>query len=141
MRSATTATRRRSRTTTSRNAPSPTLLGALAFFAQDHASSEMVYANADVTKREAAREILAFADHWKHATGDNPGLLVFDSKLTTYTVLEELSARGIDWLTLRQRVERENSTASPPCLLRRGRTCASTGPAATATPSCTRTSS
>ncbi|MFN2502808.1 MAG: hypothetical protein ABR540_00970, partial [Acidimicrobiales bacterium] len=31
----------------------------LAFFAQDHASTEMVYANADVTKREAAREIIA----------------------------------------------------------------------------------
>jgi transposase len=79
----------------------------LAFFAQDHASSEMVYANADVTKREAAREILAFADHWKRASGQDPGLLVFDSKLTTYAVLEELSARGIDWLTLRQRGKRE----------------------------------
>jgi len=78
----------------------------LAFFAQDHASTEMVYANADVTKREAAREILAFADHWKASTGAEPGLLVFDSKLTTYTVLDELSARGIEWLTLRQRGKR-----------------------------------
>ncbi|EQD38354.1 transposase, IS4, partial [mine drainage metagenome] len=33
--------------------------------------------------------------------------MVFDSKLTTYTVLDELSARGIDWLTLRQRGKRE----------------------------------
>ena len=79
----------------------------LAFFAQDHASTEMVYANADVTKREAAREVLSFADHWKATTGAEPGLLVFDSKLTTYAVLEELSARGIDWLTLRQRGKRE----------------------------------
>jgi len=79
----------------------------LALYAQDHASSEMVYANADITKREAAREILAFADYWKHASGEDPGLLVFDSKLTTYTVLDELSARGIDWLTLRQRGKRE----------------------------------
>lgn len=75
----------------------------LAFFAQDHASTEMVYANADVTKNEAAREILAFADHWKATTGADPGLLVFDSRLTTYQVLDELTARGIDWLTLRQR--------------------------------------
>lgn len=75
----------------------------LAFFAQDHASTEMVYANADVTKGEAAREILAFADHWKATSGSEPGLLVFDSRLTTYDVLDELSARGIDWLTLRQR--------------------------------------
>ena len=75
----------------------------LAFFAQDHASTEMVYANADVTKRAAATEILAFADHWKKTSGSDPGLLVFDSRLTTYAVLDELSARGIDWLTLRQR--------------------------------------
>ena len=75
----------------------------LAFFAQDHASTEMVYANADVTKGEAAREILAFAEAWKATSGADPGLLVFDSRLTTYAVLDELSARGIDWLTLRQR--------------------------------------
>src|SRR5467141_962236 len=60
----------------------------LAFFAQDHASTEMVY---------------AFADHWKATSGSNPGLLVFDSRLTTYAVLDELNAREIDWLTLRQR--------------------------------------
>src|SRR5438309_372713 len=75
----------------------------LAFFAQDHVSTDMVYANADVTKRQASREILAFADHWKTTVGVDPGLLVFDSRLTTYAVLDELSARGIDWLTLRQR--------------------------------------
>jgi hypothetical protein len=34
----------------------------LTFFAQDHASTEMVYANADLTKAEQAREIIAFAD-------------------------------------------------------------------------------
>ncbi|MGH2731782.1 MAG: hypothetical protein ACRDJG_02360 [Actinomycetota bacterium] len=75
----------------------------LAFFAQDHASTEMVYANADVTKRAAAREIPAFADHWKKTSGCDPGLLVFDSRLITYAILDELSARGIGWLTLRQR--------------------------------------
>src|SRR5882672_271700 len=75
----------------------------LAFFAQDHVSTEMVYANADVTNHAATTEILTFADHWKEVSGSNPGLLVFDSRLTTYAVLDELSARGIDWLTLRQR--------------------------------------
>ena len=79
----------------------------LAFFAQDHASTEMVYANADVTKREAAREVLAFADYWKKCAGGEPNQLVFDSKLTTYKVLDELSARGINWLTLRQRGQKE----------------------------------
>src|SRR5206468_1849976 len=36
----------------------------LTFFAQDHASTEMVYANADLTKAEQAAEIIAFADYW-----------------------------------------------------------------------------
>jgi hypothetical protein len=75
----------------------------LTFFAQDHASAEMVYANADITKTEHAREILAFADYWHQATGTDPGLLVFDSQLTNYTVLNELTARGLTWLTLRKR--------------------------------------
>jgi hypothetical protein len=55
----------------------------LTFFAQDHASTEMVYANADLAKAEQAREIIAFADYWHTVTGADPGLLVFDSKLTT----------------------------------------------------------
>ena len=75
----------------------------LCFFAQDHASTEMVYANADITKAEQAREVIAFADYWQHVSGADPGLLVFDSKLTTYPILDELSARQIRWLTLRQR--------------------------------------
>lgn len=75
----------------------------LTFFAQDHASTEMVYANADITKAEQAREVIAFADHWARVTGADPGLLVFDSKLTTYPMLDELAARGITFLTLRQR--------------------------------------
>jgi hypothetical protein len=79
----------------------------LTFFAQDHASSEMIYANADLTKAEQAAEIIAFADYWQQATGAEPGLLVFDSQLTTYTILEQLSGRGIRWLTLRQRGKTE----------------------------------
>jgi transposase len=79
----------------------------LTFFAQDHASSEMVYANADLTKAEQAAEIIAFADYWNNATGAEPGLLVFDSQLTTYKILEQLSGRGIRWLTLRQRGKAE----------------------------------
>jgi hypothetical protein len=79
----------------------------LTFFANDHASNEMVYANADVTKTEQATEIIAFADYWHNATGTDPGLLVFDSQLTTYKVLDDLTARGITWLTLRQRGKTE----------------------------------
>jgi hypothetical protein len=75
----------------------------LTFFAQDHASTEMVYANADVTKAEQANEVIAFADYWSRLAGADPGLLVFDSKLTTYAMLDELAARHITFLTLRQR--------------------------------------
>jgi len=79
----------------------------LAFFAQDHASAEMVYANADITKAEQAAEIIAFADYWQAATGSDPGLLVFDSQLTTHKILDQLTGRGINWLTLRQRGKAE----------------------------------
>ena len=75
----------------------------LTFFAQDHASTEMIYANADITKAEQAREVIAFADYWSRVAGTDPGLLVFDSKLTTYAMLDELAARHITFLTLRQR--------------------------------------
>lgn len=75
----------------------------LTFFAQDHASTEMVYANADLTKAEHAGEVLAFADYWQRVAGRDPGLLCFDSQLTTYTMLDELCARGVTFLTLRQR--------------------------------------
>jgi len=75
----------------------------LTFFAQDHASTEMVYANADITKAEQAREILTFAEYWRATTGAEVGLLVFDSQLTNYAVLNELTERGLTWLTLRKR--------------------------------------
>src|SRR5205814_1733823 len=48
----------------------------LTFFAQDHASAEMVYANADITKAEQAAEIIAFAGYWQQATGSEPGMLI-----------------------------------------------------------------
>ena len=79
----------------------------LTFFAQDHATPDMVYSNADITKAGQAAEIIAFADYWQRATGSDPGLLVFDSQLTTYKILDELSGRGIRWLTLRQRGKSE----------------------------------
>jgi transposase len=75
----------------------------LSFFAQDHTSAEMVYANADLTKAEQAAEIIAFCDYWQQTTGTDPGLLVFDSQLTNYKILNQLTGRGIPWLTLRKR--------------------------------------
>jgi hypothetical protein len=74
-----------------------------AFIAHDLASREMIYAKAELTAAEQTREIVAFADHWRRSTGADPGLLVFDSRLASYATLDELTDRGLHWLTPRKR--------------------------------------
>src|SRR6266542_2012530 len=61
----------------------------LSFFAQDHATHTLVYANADLTSDRQAQEVLVFSDHWKALTGWFPQLLVMDQKVTTHKVLDE----------------------------------------------------
>jgi len=75
----------------------------LTFFAQDGDTHNLVYANATCTKATQADEVLAFARHWRQATGSLPELLVFDSKVTTGAGLYQLHQAGIRLLTLRQR--------------------------------------
>ena len=75
----------------------------LTFFAQDAHTHNLVYANADLAKADQAREVIAFCDHWRALTGHDPGLLVFDQKLTTQAVLAELDGRGVRFMTLRMR--------------------------------------
>jgi len=75
----------------------------LTFFAQDSGTHNLVYANADLTKATQNREVIAFADHWKHLSGHDPHMLVMDQKVTTHAVLGELDERGIKFLTLRMR--------------------------------------
>ncbi|MCA1682336.1 MAG: hypothetical protein LC700_04325, partial [Actinobacteria bacterium] len=75
----------------------------LTFFAQDSGTHNLVYANADLTKATQAREVIAFCDHWKHLSGNDPHMLIMDQKVTTQPVLGELDARGIKFLTLRMR--------------------------------------
>jgi len=75
----------------------------LTFFAEDAATRTLVYANADLAKASQNREVIAFADHWRQVTGHDPGLLIFDSKLTTQAVLAELDDREIGFITLRAR--------------------------------------
>ena len=75
----------------------------LTFFAQDAGTHNLVYANADLTKATQNREVIAFADHWKAASGTDPAMLVMDQKVTTHAVLGELDTRGIKFLTLRMR--------------------------------------
>lgn len=75
----------------------------LTFFAQDGTSHDLVYANADLAKATQAGEVLAFCDHWRAVSGHDPGLLVFDSRLTTQAMFAALDARGVRFLTLRMR--------------------------------------
>jgi len=75
----------------------------LTFFAQDASTHNLAFANADISKATQAREVIAFCDHWRSLTGTDPGLLVFDQKLTTQAVLAELDQRGVTFMTLRMR--------------------------------------
>ncbi len=73
----------------------------LTFFAQDAATRNLIFANADISKATQAREVIAFCEHWRALTGTDPGLLVFDQKLTTQAVLAELDERRVTFMTLR----------------------------------------
>ena len=75
----------------------------LTFFAQDSGTHNLVYASADISKATHAREVIAFCDHWKQASGKDPKMLVMDQKVTNQAVLGELDARGVKFLTLRMR--------------------------------------
>jgi transposase len=75
----------------------------LTFFAQDSGTHNLVYANADLSKATQNREVLAFCDHWKSVAGADPAMLVMDQKVTTHSILGELDARGVKFLTLRMR--------------------------------------
>lgn len=76
---------------------------ALTLFAQDGDSRHLLYANTDIEKDEASVEIMNFVDHWTEVKGIIEQTLVFDSKLTTYPILEELDRIPIKFITLRRR--------------------------------------
>jgi hypothetical protein len=75
----------------------------LTFFAQDSGTHNLVYANADLTKATQNREVIAFCDHWKQASGSDPRMLIMDQKVTTQQILGELDERGVKFATLRMR--------------------------------------
>ena len=77
--------------------------GILGFLAEDEERRVFCYANADVRKDDQDEEILRFVEFWKNRTGKLPEELVFDSKLTTYGVLNTLTKMGIHFITLRRR--------------------------------------
>jgi transposase len=75
----------------------------LTFFAQDGETATLCYANADLSKAEQSHEIIRFCEFWQTTTGQQPGLLVFDSTLTTHAELASLDEQGIGFITLRRR--------------------------------------
>ena len=93
------------------------LKGANTFFAQDADSRAVVYANADVLRKDGAQEVLHFAGYWKDMRGVVQETLVFDARLTTYEVLGKLDAIPVHFITLRIRNKTvaAQTDALPPC--------------------------
>jgi transposase len=75
----------------------------LVFLVQDSDSHVLCYSNATVNKAGQAKEILRFVEFWQDQHGQLPPLLIFDSQLTTYHVLEQLDKQGIRFITIRRR--------------------------------------
>jgi hypothetical protein len=73
------------------------------FFAQEQESRVICYANANLTRSDAAGEIPRFAEFWCEITGADPEWLYFDSKATKYPELSQLNQRGIWFITIRRR--------------------------------------
>src|SRR5262249_9577564 len=56
----------------------------LSFFAQEHDSQVVCYANATLTRRDQAGEALPWGAFWQELTGVNPQWWDFDSKVVPY---------------------------------------------------------
>jgi transposase len=80
--------------------------GANTIFAQDAESNVILYTNADILRKDETKEILHFVDYWKNVKGNVSETLVFDCKLTKYSVLDELHEDQVKFITLRKRNEK-----------------------------------
>jgi transposase len=76
--------------------------GANTLLAQDSKSNVVLYTNADVLRKNEAKAIQQFIEYWKAIKGSIEETLVFDCKLTTYKVLDEISD-DVKFITLRKR--------------------------------------
>lgn len=75
----------------------------LTFLAQDGSSRVLCYSNADVRRQDRSSEIIQFVHYWRSVRKRNPPCLVFDSQLTNYQTMAELSRLDILFITLRRR--------------------------------------
>lgn len=76
----------------------------LTFFAMEQKSQVFCYANANLIRSEQSGEILRFIDFWRQLMGKTPQWLYFDSKLTTYAELSQITQmKNISFVTIRRR--------------------------------------
>jgi len=79
------------------------LKGANSVFAQDSKNNVILYTRADILRKEETKEIQRFIQYWKKMKGSLSETLVFDCKFTKYSILTELDAERIKFITLRKR--------------------------------------
>jgi hypothetical protein len=77
--------------------------GVQTFFAQEHDSRVLCYANAEVTRGTQAGEVMRFVEFWHEVAGQDPGWLYLDSKVAPYAELSRLNKRGVRFVTIRKR--------------------------------------
>ncbi len=80
-----------------------TMKGANTVVVQDAESNAVVYACADIPRKEECEEVKKFVAYWKKVKGNVDETLVFDCKFTAYGVLGELDADDVKFVTLRKR--------------------------------------
>jgi len=68
-----------------------------------HKALQLAGFNADIIRDQQQQIPLRFVDYWKNITGLKPQWLYFDSKMTTYSVLDQLHQDGINFITIRRR--------------------------------------
>ena len=75
----------------------------LSFFAQEQKSRVLCYANANLIRDDQPGQVLQFVEFWRALTGKNPQWLYFDSRVTTYAELSQLTKEEIWFVTIRRR--------------------------------------
>jgi Transposase DDE domain len=80
--------------------------GANTIFAQDSESNAILYTHADILRKDEAKEIQRFVTYWKSIRKELKETLVFDCKLTTYAVLDDLAKENVQFITLRKRTKK-----------------------------------
>lgn len=79
--------------------------GANTVFAQDANSNIILYARADILRKEESNEVKKFVKYWRKIKGEIKETLVFDCRFTSYGVLDELYKDDVTFITLRKKNE------------------------------------